>query len=211
LRRYQILVDDDTNSWYVCIAPFDATRSMLSEEVPMLGHKRMQAVEIFNRCCDSGVTDREGIISAIRSEMYSQYADPDRAARDCYRLTLNECPHLLRKGLGHLLGKAAELEVHNPSADEARSERNVEPAGRSKHTSFTLGSHFSEFIEYQVASGRYGSASDVVRAGLRVLEENEARREALVAALIEGEQSGPSTEFDFEAFLARKRRGRSAA
>ena len=81
----------------------------------------------------------------------------------------------------------------------------------SKSTSFSLGDHFTEFIEAQVASGRYGSASDVVRAGLRLLEETEAKREALVAALIEGEQSGPSTEFDFEAFLARKRRGRSAA
>ena len=81
----------------------------------------------------------------------------------------------------------------------------------SKNTSFSLGDHFTEFIEAQVASGRYGSASDVVRAGLRLLEENEAKREALIAALIEGEQSGPSTEFDFEAFLARKRRGKSAA
>ena len=81
----------------------------------------------------------------------------------------------------------------------------------SKSTSFSLGDHFTEFIEAKVASGRYGSASDVVRAGLRLLEETEAKREALVAALIEGEQSGPSTEFDFEAFLARKRRDRSAA
>lgn len=177
----------------------------------MPAHKRMQAVEIFNRCCDSGITDREGIISAIRSEMYSHYDDPDRVARDCYRLTLKECPHLLRKGLGQLLGKAPELEVHNPSLEEARSERNVEAAGRSKHTSFTLGSHFSEFIETQVESGRYGSASDVVRAGLRLLEETESKRAALVAALVEGESSGPSTEFNFEAFIASKRSGRTAA
>lgn len=81
----------------------------------------------------------------------------------------------------------------------------------SKSTSFSLGEHFTEFIEAQVSSGRYGSASDVVRAGLRLLEETEAKREALVAALVEGEQSGPSTEFDVEAFLARKRRGKSAA
>ena len=81
----------------------------------------------------------------------------------------------------------------------------------SKSTSFSLGDHFTEFIEGQVASGRYGSASDVVRAGLRLLEETEEKRAALIAALIEGEQSGPSSEFDFEAFLTRKRRGRSAA
>lgn len=82
---------------------------------------------------------------------------------------------------------------------------------KPKSTSFTLGEHFTDFIEAQVSSGRYGSASDVVRAGLRLLEENEAKREALVAALTEGEQSGLSTEFDIEAFITRKRRGRSAA
>ena len=80
-----------------------------------------------------------------------------------------------------------------------------------KSTSISLGEHFTVFIENQVSTGRYGSASDVVRAGLRLLEETEEKRAALVAALIEGEQSGPSTEFDFEAFLARKRHGKSAA
>ena len=75
----------------------------------------------------------------------------------------------------------------------------------SKNTSFSLGEHFSNFIEAQVGQERYGSASDVVRAALRLLEEQEARLEALRAALIEGEQSGPSTAFDFEAFIARKR------
>lgn len=74
----------------------------------------------------------------------------------------------------------------------------------SKNTSVTLGDHFAEFIDRQVARGRYGSASDVVRAGLRLLEEHEVKLEALRAALIEGEQSGPSTAFDFEAFIERK-------
>ncbi|MEA3178603.1 MAG: antitoxin ParD1/3/4, partial [Gammaproteobacteria bacterium] len=45
----------------------------------------------------------------------------------------------------------------------------------------------------------------VMRAALRLLEEREARMSALRAALIEGEESGPSTPFDFEAFIARKR------
>jgi antitoxin ParD1/3/4 len=75
----------------------------------------------------------------------------------------------------------------------------------SQNTSFTLGEHFSRFVEAQVSQGRYGSASDVVRSGLRLLEEQEARLAALRAVLVEGEQSGPSTPFDFEAFIERKR------
>ena len=72
-------------------------------------------------------------------------------------------------------------------------------------TSFSLGDHFSRFVEAQVKEGRYGSASDVMRAALRLLEEREAKLTALRAALIEGEESGPSTPFDFQAFIARKR------
>ena len=75
----------------------------------------------------------------------------------------------------------------------------------ARNTSISLGDHFADFIDQQVQGGRYGSASDVVRAGLRLLEENEARLLALRQALIAGEESGPATEFDFDAFLARKR------
>ena len=75
----------------------------------------------------------------------------------------------------------------------------------SKNTSFSLGAHFTRFVEAQIGHGRYRSASDVVRAALRLLEEREARLDALRSALIEGEQSGPSTPFDFEAFILRKR------
>ena len=74
-----------------------------------------------------------------------------------------------------------------------------------KNTSFSLGDHFSAFIDAQVSDGRYASASDVVRASLRLLEEREARLAALRTALIEGEQSGPASHFDFDDFLARKR------
>jgi antitoxin ParD1/3/4 len=76
-----------------------------------------------------------------------------------------------------------------------------------KSTTFGLDEHYSAFIEDQIASGRYRSASDVVRAGLRLLEGQEIQLRALREALIEGERSGPSTSFDFDAFLARKRAG----
>jgi antitoxin ParD1/3/4 len=78
-----------------------------------------------------------------------------------------------------------------------------------KNSSVTVGDHFVEFIERQVLQGRYSSPSEVVQAGLRLLEEREAKLEALRAALVEGEQSGPATAFDFDAFIERKRRSRA--
>lgn len=72
-----------------------------------------------------------------------------------------------------------------------------------RNTSVRLGEHFSRFIEEQVASGRYGSASEVIREGLCLVEEREQKREALRAALIGGEQSGEPRPFDSEAFLRR--------
>ena len=82
----------------------------------------------------------------------------------------------------------------------------------TKNTSVTLGEHFESFIGERVAKGRYGTASEVVRAGLRLLEEHEARLEALRAALIEGEESGSPTAFDGDAFLGkiRERHAREA-
>ncbi|MGD9738615.1 MAG: type II toxin-antitoxin system ParD family antitoxin [Bauldia sp.] len=75
----------------------------------------------------------------------------------------------------------------------------------ARNTSVSLGEHFAAFIDEQVESGRYNSASDVVRAGLRLLEEREARVSALREALIEGEESGPPAPFDNAAFLKRMR------
>jgi antitoxin ParD1/3/4 len=49
----------------------------------------------------------------------------------------------------------------------------------SRNTSITLGDHFASFISSQVQTGRYGSASDVVRAGLRLLEEHDGLAECL--------------------------------
>jgi antitoxin ParD1/3/4 len=79
-----------------------------------------------------------------------------------------------------------------------------------KNSTVTVGDHFVDFIERQVTQGSYGSASDVVHAGLRLLEEREAKLEALRAALIEGEQSGPATPFDIEEFLEEMRNSRAS-
>ncbi len=78
----------------------------------------------------------------------------------------------------------------------------------SRNTSISLGDHFADFIDASVAEGRYGSASDVVRAGLRLLEEHETKLATLRAALVEGECSGASTPFDIDTFVARKRAAR---
>jgi antitoxin ParD1/3/4 len=77
----------------------------------------------------------------------------------------------------------------------------------AKNTSISLSDQLSGFVERQVAQGRFGSASEVVRAGLRLLEEHETRLEALRSALVEGERSGPPEAFNFDQFLE-ERRGR---
>jgi antitoxin ParD1/3/4 len=71
-----------------------------------------------------------------------------------------------------------------------------------RNTSVALGAHFTSFIDAQVQSGRYGTASDVVRAGLRLLEEHEAKVKALQEALNAGLQGDPRP-FDSAAFLKR--------
>jgi antitoxin ParD1/3/4 len=74
-----------------------------------------------------------------------------------------------------------------------------------KSTSVTLDERLVGFIDRQIAAGRYGSASEVVRAALQLLEEHEAKLEALRGALIEGERSGHSEAFDFDAFIEARR------
>lgn len=71
-----------------------------------------------------------------------------------------------------------------------------------KNTSISIGHHFDSFIQGQVNSGRYASTSEVVRAGLRLLEQEEEKLKVLRQALIEGEESGWVENFDTENFKA---------
>jgi len=71
----------------------------------------------------------------------------------------------------------------------------------AKNTSITLGDHFEGFISHQIESGRYGSASEVVRAGLRLLEDTENKLGALRQLLEDGERSGPAN-YSYETFIA---------
>lgn len=69
-------------------------------------------------------------------------------------------------------------------------------ANVAKKITVDLGDHFERFIASQVTFGRYGSASEVIRTGLRLLEAHEAQQEALGQAIIDGENSGPPQPFD---------------
>ena len=68
----------------------------------------------------------------------------------------------------------------------------------AKTTSIALGEHFSTFVSDQLSAGRYGSASEVVRAGLRILEEHEAKHKALQNAIAAGLASGVAEDFSME-------------
>jgi antitoxin ParD1/3/4 len=74
----------------------------------------------------------------------------------------------------------------------------------SKATSIILGDRTETFVKRQIAEGKYQSETEIVEAGLRLLEERETKLEALREALIEGEESGFVEDFDFDEFIARK-------
>lgn len=65
-----------------------------------------------------------------------------------------------------------------------------------KNTSISLGNHFETFVEKSVSKGRFQNASEVIRAGLRMLEEEEDKITALRSAIQEGLDSGIATDFD---------------
>lgn len=81
-------------------------------------------------------------------------------------------------------------------------------------TSVALGEHFETFVRTQIASGRYNNASEVVRDGLRMLQDHDAQREAKLQRLRgdiqAGIDSGPATPLDMREVKAEGRRRRAA-
>ena len=70
-----------------------------------------------------------------------------------------------------------------------------------KNTSISLGSYFEKFVRGRISAGRYKNASEVIRAGLRLLEEEENRMIALKEAIQEGINSGIDHDFNPEKHL----------
>ena len=70
-----------------------------------------------------------------------------------------------------------------------------------KTTSVALGTYFENFVRTKVEQGRYNNASEVIRAGLRLLEENESHLQELKMAIAEGVASGVAGGFDAEEHL----------
>ena len=71
----------------------------------------------------------------------------------------------------------------------------------SKNTSISLGNYFEQFVSNQVATGRYKNVSEVIRAGLRLLENEESKAIALNNAIQEGLNSPRVENFDFDEHL----------
>ncbi|AWK03656.1 type II toxin-antitoxin system ParD family antitoxin [Flavobacterium crocinum] len=71
----------------------------------------------------------------------------------------------------------------------------------AKNTSILLGDYFDNFINSQVKTGRFTSASEVIRAALRMFEQEQTKSEELIKELKKGEKSGFVKDFDRESFL----------
>lgn len=71
----------------------------------------------------------------------------------------------------------------------------------NRNTSISLGSYFDSFIQNRISEGRFKNASEVVRAGLRLLEEEENKIIALREAIREGMDSGIANDFDPKSHL----------
>jgi antitoxin ParD1/3/4 len=75
----------------------------------------------------------------------------------------------------------------------------------AKNTSISLGAPYLEFIDRQIAKGRFATASEAVRAGLRLLEEQETAMERLRDEIDEDDASPDIPGFDFDDFIKRMR------
>ncbi len=75
-----------------------------------------------------------------------------------------------------------------------------------RNTSVTLGEHFDDFVNQKITEGRFQSVSEVVRAGLRRLEEDEAKLQALRVKLKAGKKSPLIEDFDSQEFLTQMRK-----
>lgn len=73
----------------------------------------------------------------------------------------------------------------------------------NRNTSISLGNYFDEFIQNKLTTGRYKNASEIVRAGLRLLEDEESRILALKKSIQDGVESGYSNNFNPEKHLAK--------
>lgn len=71
----------------------------------------------------------------------------------------------------------------------------------AKNTSILLGDYFDNFINGQVKTGKFSSASEVVRAALRMFEQEETKKAQLIKELIKGEKSGFIKDFNRDKFL----------
>jgi len=67
-----------------------------------------------------------------------------------------------------------------------------------KYISISLGIHYKDFVESKIFEGRFKNASEVIRAGLQLLEEEENKIKVLSNALVEGINSGIYKNFDSE-------------
>lgn len=65
-----------------------------------------------------------------------------------------------------------------------------------RNTSISIGNYFDDFIKSKISEGRYKNASEVIRAGLRLLEEEEKRISALREAVREGMETGIANDFE---------------
>ena len=75
----------------------------------------------------------------------------------------------------------------------------------ARNTSILLGDHYDTFVSKEISSGKYKTASEVIRTALRLLENHEEKKKQLSKALIQGEKSGYVTRFNSDAHLKKLR------